>query len=65
MQKTGKRYDLLNSMDRLNLEWQAKKNNYALMGSDAKPSHVQFGTGDTPTIPNYMTQAGANGSTSI
>lgn len=65
MQKTGKRYDVLNSMDRLNLEWQAKKNNYALLGSSAKPSHVQFGTGDTPSIPNYMTQAGANGSTSI
>ena len=65
MQKTGKRYDVLNSMDRLNLEWQAKKNQYALLGSDAKPSHVQFGTGDQPSIPNYMTQAGANGSTSI
>ncbi len=65
MQKTGKRYDVLNSMDRLNLEWQAKKNNYALLGSDAKPSHVQFGTGDQPSIPNYMTQAGANGSTNI
>lgn len=65
LQKTGKKYDVLNSMDRLNLEWDAKKNNYALTGTDALPSHVQFGTGETPTIPNYMTQAGANGSQNI
>ena len=61
VQKTGKKYDVLNSMDRLNLEWAAKANNYALLGSDEKPSHVQFGTGDKPIIPNYMTQAGAGG----
>ena len=48
VQKTGKKYDVLNSMDRLNLEWAAKANNYALLGSDEKPSHVQFGTGDKP-----------------
>ena len=65
VQKTGKKYDVLNSMDRLNLEWDAKANNYALLGSDAKPSHVQFGTGDRPTIPNLMTQAGAMGSQNI
>ena len=65
VQKTGKKYDVLNSMDRLNLEWEAKANNYALLGSDAKPSHVQFGTGDRPTIPNLMTQAGAMGSQNI
>lgn len=65
IQKTGKRYDVLNSMDRLNLEWDAKKNNYALLGSNEKPSHVQFGTGDKPSIPNYLTQAGAGGRTDI
>lgn len=61
VQKTGKRYDVLNSMDRVNLEWAAKTNNYALMGSDKLPSHVQFGTGATPSIPNYLTQSGAGG----
>lgn len=65
MQKTGKRYDLLNSTERLGLEWEAKKNNYALLGSDELPSHVQFGTGATPIIPNYLTQAGAGGSQTI
>lgn len=65
VQKTGKRYDVLNSMDRLNLEWDAKANNYAFLGSNEKPSHVQFGTGDRPSIPNYLTQAGAGGRTDI
>ncbi|WP_455622848.1 SusC/RagA family TonB-linked outer membrane protein [Parabacteroides sp.] len=65
VQKTGKRYDVLNSMDRLNLEWDAKANNYALLGSDKLPSHVQFGTGERPSIPNYLTQAGADGSQNI
>ena len=60
-QKTGKRYDVLHSMDRLNLEWKAKANNYALNGVDKLPSHVQFGTGKEPVIPNYLTEAGANG----
>ena len=59
VQKTGKRYDVLNSMDRVNLEWDAKASNYALLGSNELPSHVQFGTGERPSIPNYLTQAGA------
>ena len=29
------------------------------------PSHVQFGTGERPSIPNYLTQAGAGGRTDI
>lgn len=61
IQKTGKRYDVLNSEDRLNLEWEAKKNNYSILGVTNNPSHVQFGTGVTPTIPNLLTQAGSNG----
>lgn len=65
LQKSGKSYDVLNSMDRLNLEWEAKKNNYGLTGSSDLPSHVQFGTGERPVIPNYLTQAGANGSQNI
>ena len=43
VQKTGKKYDVLNSMDRLNLEWATKANNYALLGSDEKPSHAIWG----------------------
>lgn len=65
LQSTGKRYDVLNSTDRLNLEWEAKRNNYEILGSDKLPSHVQFGTGVTPKIPNYLTQAGAGGRTDI
>ncbi len=65
VQKTGKRYDVLNSMDRVNLEWDAKASNYALLGSNELPSHVQFGTGERPSIPNYLTQSGAGGRTDI
>ena len=61
IRNTTKRYDNLNSMDRLELEWNAKAGNYRLLGSSDKPSHVQFGTGDRPVIPNLMTVAGANG----
>ncbi|HNP91018.1 SusC/RagA family TonB-linked outer membrane protein, partial [Macellibacteroides fermentans] len=65
IQKTGKKYDVLNSTDRLNLEWEAKANNYAINGVNKLPSHVQFGTGAKPVIPNYLTQAGAGGSQNI
>ena len=58
---TTKRYDNLNSMDRLNLEWDAKANNYKILGSSNLPSNVQFGTGARPVIPNLMTVAGAGG----
>ena len=65
VQNTTKRYDVLNSNDRLNLEWNAKANNYKILGSDNLPSHVQFGTGSTPKIPNYLTLSGAGGRTDI
>lgn len=65
MQNTTKRYDVLNSEDRLNLEWSAKTNNYRILGSDELPSHAQFGTGVTPKIPNYLTIAGSGGRTDI
>ncbi|MCD7977607.1 MAG: TonB-dependent receptor [Tannerellaceae bacterium] len=65
VQKTAKRYDVLGSMDRINLEWEAKKNNYRILGVDELPSHVQFGEGLSPSIPNYLTQAGAGGSKNI
>ncbi|MDR3140925.1 MAG: TonB-dependent receptor [Tannerellaceae bacterium] len=65
VQKTTTKYDVLNSMDRLNLEWEAQRNNLALMGLSTKPSHPQFGTGDAPVIPNLMTVGGADGSQNI
>ncbi len=66
IQKQLRDYDVLNADDRLNLEWTAKANNYAINGvTDKLPSHVQFGTGATPVIPNYMTQAGAGGRQNI
>ena len=73
IQKTTRRYDVLNSMDRLNLEWEAQNNSYLIRdakfnpdtGEERFPSNPQFGTGPTPKIPNYMTTNGANGRTDI
>lgn len=65
IKNTTKKYDVLNSRDRLDLEWAAKANNYKILGADNLPSHVQFGTGETPKIPNLMTVAGAGGRTDI
>ena len=69
--KTGKRYDVLNAYDRIDVEWQASKNNLDLTGASANgelPYHQQFGsTSDSWVnhLPNYMTVTGAGGSTSI
>lgn len=69
--KTGKRYDVLNAYDRIDVEWQASKNNLDLTGASANgelPFHQQFGsTSDSWVnhLPNYMTVTGAGGSTSI
>lgn len=68
-QKTTKKYDLVNSMDRLNMEWESQNNAMILRGTkfdketgeERFPSHPQFGSGPTPTIPNYMTTTGAQG----
>lgn len=68
-QKTTKKYDLVNSMDRLNMEWESQSNALILRnakfdketGQELFPSHPQFGNGPTPTIPNYMTTTGAQG----
>lgn len=66
VQKTTKRYDLVNSMDRLAMEWTSQANSFSLRGiTDKFPSHAQFGTGPTPIIPNYMTTGGAGGSQNI
>ena len=39
VQKTGKKYDVLNSMDRLNLDWEAQKNNIAMRDIGGYPSN--------------------------
>lgn len=65
MQKTGKRYDLLNSMDRLAIEWESQQNSFDLRGETGVPEHAQFGKGTQPTIPNYLTTTGAQGSQNI
>lgn len=66
VQKTTKRYDLTNSRERLDIEWQSQANAFSLRGiTDRQPTHAQFGTGPTPSIPNYMTTTGAQGRTDI
>lgn len=65
VQKTGKRYDLLNSMDRLAIEWESQQNSFDLRGETGVPEHAQFGSGAQPKIPNYLTTTGAQGSQNI
>ena len=61
--QTGKKYDLLNSGDRLAIDWAAQKSAFNIRGvTDKLPSHAQFGTGEKPSIPKYLTSgAGAQG----
>ena len=54
-QKTTKKYDLLNSADRLAVEWESQQNSFDLRGVQGTPEHPQFGKGATPKIPNYLT----------
>jgi len=72
VQKTTTRYDVLNSMDRLNLEWESQNNSFLIRdqkfdehGNERFPTHAQFGTGPVPKIPNYLTPTGANGRTDL
>ena len=65
VQKTTKKYDLLNSADRLAVEWESQQNSFDLRGVIGVPEHAQFGKGATPKIPNYLTTAGAQGRTDI
>lgn len=64
-QKTTKKYDLLNSADRLAVEWESQQNSFDLRGVQGTPEHPQFGKGATPKIPNYLTTGGAGGNTNI
>ena len=64
VQKTTKRYDLLNSADRLAIEWESLRNAMLLRGVPADkaiPYHAQFGEYPEPRIPNYLTVTGAKG----
>lgn len=65
IQKTTKKYDLLNSADRLAVEWESQQNSFDLRGVQGTPEHPQFGKGATPKIPNYLTTGGAGGNTNI
>lgn len=61
LQKTGKRYDLLNAADRLAVEWESQQNSFSLRGVEGIPEHAQFGKAVNPVIPNYLTTTGAGG----
>lgn len=65
VQKTTKKYDLLNSADRLAVEWESQQNSFDLRGVSGVPEHAQFGKGATPKIPKYLTTSGAQGRTDI
>lgn len=67
VQKTTRKYDLVNSMDRLAMEWESQQNSFDLRGVAGYPEHLQFSNGPSakPTIPNYLTTAGAKGSQNI
>lgn len=53
--------DVLGSRDRVNLEWESKKNAANIRGTSITPSHPQFGTGDSPQFPKYVIPTGSNG----
>lgn len=59
--KTGKKYDVLNSADRLDIEWKAQSNSFAIRESNELPFHSQFGNAAKPQIPNYLSALGADG----
>jgi TonB-linked SusC/RagA family outer membrane protein len=66
VQKTGKRYDLLNSQERLQLEWESQQNRLQLTGAGGLPYNLQFGSSANGfVIPNLMTSSGAGGSQNI
>ena len=63
VQKTTKRYDLVNSRERLAIEWESQQNSFDLRGVAGAPEHLQFSDGPSATfsIPNYLTTEGAKG----
>jgi len=54
-------YDMLDSRQRIDLMWRAKRNAAEIRGTQALPSHPQFGSGDTPTFPRYIIPQASNG----
>lgn len=65
LQKTTSKYDLLNSADRLAIEWEAQQNSFDIRGIDGTPEHAQFGNKKSPIIPNYLITNGAQGNQNI
>jgi TonB-linked SusC/RagA family outer membrane protein len=57
-QRPGRFLDLLNTQEYANLLWESRKN-AGNVGTNGNPSHAQFGTGATPTIPDYILPGGA------
>jgi TonB-linked SusC/RagA family outer membrane protein len=53
--------EVLNSRDRVNLEWESKRNASSIRGTSILPSHPQFGTGESPVFPKYIIPTGSNG----
>jgi len=53
IQKLTKGYDLLNSNEWMEAEFQMQSNAYSLRGLSTLPTHPQFGTG-TFTLPDYL-----------
>lgn len=54
-------YDILNTGDWVDLWWKARLNAAEIRGTGILPTHPQFGSGLTPTIPKYIIPAGSNG----
>ena len=50
MQKTTKRYEVLNSADRLALEWESQQNSYTIRGVDEVPEHPQLERGQSQSF---------------
>jgi TonB-dependent starch-binding outer membrane protein SusC len=56
----GKGQSMLNPTDFATWTWNALKNTAIADGKPFAPSHPQFGTGQTPAIPDYINVGGAS-----
>jgi TonB-dependent starch-binding outer membrane protein SusC len=57
----GKGQDMLNPTDFATWTWNALKNTATADGKPFTPSHPQFGSGQTPIVPDYINVGGAGG----
>lgn len=60
----GKGAEMLNPQDAATWVWQALKNTATADGKAFAPNHPQYGTGQTPVLPNWLI-VGANSGASI